>query len=536
MGFPRNFFGLCFLAMCLKAEIARAFVLSGQITNGTNGVSGVSVAAGTNVTTTDVNGFYSFTNLTGTFLVTPSKTGQVFNPLRQALTMPPGLSNINFVQGTTNIATIVATCDRPSLAAAVALGGLIEFGCNGDLLVTNQLSVATNLVLDGTNHQVVLDGGGKAEIVVVTATNVTVGLNNLIVSNSSGSAIWDIHSPPTAGVLNISGCTFVNNQSDAGGAIMNSVTLNVANSTFIGNGYTIPFGVPQAYGGAIFNQGKATITGSTFATNTIFSPFSATAQGGAIDNESGGNLVLVNCTLVGNYVDDAMFAAAGVVDGTAVYNNGGTVALTNCTFAGNLFARGGENPSVLGNGPYVSGQFALRACAFGQGNSVIFDNNQYTSVTDAGYNIAYPPLGGGGFSNATSRTATDPLLGPLADNGGPTLTCSLLPGSPAIDAITNGYYPPTDQRGFTRPYGQAADIGASEHYPSNFTITSLTGTGTNWQIQGNGFPLTTYLLQTSADLTNWSSAQTNMTGPNGLFNALDPANGAPRRFYRTSLP
>jgi hypothetical protein len=159
MGSPRGIFWMCFFELWLKAEICQAYVLTGQITNGTNGVSGVSVAAGTNLTTTDVNGHYSFTNLAGTFLVTPAKAGQVFNPLRQTLTMPPGLSNIDFVEGVTNIATIVASCDRPSLAAAVTLGGLVEFGCNGDLLLTTQLTIVTNLVLDGTNHQITLDGG-----------------------------------------------------------------------------------------------------------------------------------------------------------------------------------------------------------------------------------------------------------------------------------------------------------------------------------------------------------------------------------------
>jgi hypothetical protein len=53
-----------------------------------------------------------------------------------------------------------------------------------------------------------------------------------------------------------------------------------------------------------------------------------------------------------------------------------------------------------------------------------------------------------------------PLLGPLANNGGPTDTHALLAGSPAIDA--GGICAPTDQRGVTRPQGPACDIGAFE--------------------------------------------------------------------------
>ena len=56
----------------------------------------------------------------------------------------------------------------------------------------------------------------------------------------------------------------------------------------------------------------------------------------------------------------------------------------------------------------------------------------------------------------------DPLLGPLPDNGGPTETHALLPGSPAIDAGDDSAAPDTDQRGAPRPYGPASDIGAFE--------------------------------------------------------------------------
>ena len=58
----------------------------------------------------------------------------------------------------------------------------------------------------------------------------------------------------------------------------------------------------------------------------------------------------------------------------------------------------------------------------------------------------------------------DPLLGPLADNGGPTLTMALLPGSPAIDAGDNTDAPEWDQRGpgLPRIVDGTIDIGAFE--------------------------------------------------------------------------
>jgi hypothetical protein len=68
-------------------------------------------------------------------------------------------------------------------------------------------------------------------------------------------------------------------------------------------------------------------------------------------------------------------------------------------------------------------------------------------------------------------SSTDPLLGPLADNGGPTPTYRPLPGSPAIDAIPFYWWQvcdedlAVDQRGLPRPVGGACDIGAVELQP-----------------------------------------------------------------------
>ena len=66
------------------------------------------------------------------------------------------------------------------------------------------------------------------------------------------------------------------------------------------------------------------------------------------------------------------------------------------------------------------------------------------------------------FTNTGDIVNTDPLLGPLQDNTGPTFTHELLGGSPAVDAGTNIGCPATDQRGIARPIGASCDIGAYE--------------------------------------------------------------------------
>jgi len=80
------------------------------------------------------------------------------------------------------------------------------------------------------------------------------------------------------------------------------------------------------------------------------------------------------------------------------------------------------------------------------------------TIVDAGGNLTTAGVVGcpAGF------LAGDPLLGALADNGGPTWTMAVGPGSPAIDAGVDSLCPATDQRGLPRPLGAGCDIGAFE--------------------------------------------------------------------------
>src|SRR5262249_49689158 len=87
------------------------------------------------------------------------------------------------------------------------------------------------------------------------------------------------------------------------------------------------------------------------------------------------------------------------------------------------------------------------------------------AITSFGYNLSSDDAGA--FLNATGdQNGTDPMLGPLQDNGGPTFTHELLTGSPAIDAGNPSFTPPPDydQRGpgFPRVVGGRIDIGSFE--------------------------------------------------------------------------
>jgi hypothetical protein len=82
------------------------------------------------------------------------------------------------------------------------------------------------------------------------------------------------------------------------------------------------------------------------------------------------------------------------------------------------------------------------------------------NINSLGHNLASDASCG--FVGPGDLNSVDPLLGPLANNGGPTPTMALGPGSPAIDAGDDTACPSTDQRGVTRPQGPHCDIGAFE--------------------------------------------------------------------------
>jgi hypothetical protein len=171
-------------------------------------------------------------------------------------------------------------------------------------------------------------------------------------------------------------------------------------------------------------------------TNCTISGNTAGGNGGGISSQNTGDLsgpyTLTNVTITNNVADSnnpQLFAVGG---GGICNRDSGTMTLLNTIVAGNI-DRGGRSPDCSGT-------------INSQGHNLIQSTAGFTIEGDTTGNI----------------TGQDPLLGQLADNGGPTLTHLPLAGSPAIDAGTSTGAAATDQRGFARPQGEAVDIGAVE--------------------------------------------------------------------------
>ena len=210
-----------------------------------------------------------------------------------------------------------------------------------------------------------------------------------------------------------------------------SSTLTLINTTISKNSAEV--------GGAICNGGTLTIINSSFSGNVA-----RRHKGGAIGNY--GTLTITNSTFSGNSSGSSGFAG-GILNG-GLFQSTGTLAINNSTLGGNTANEGG------GGGIFnVKGSTAVLQ------NSIVANNaggNCHGTITSGGYNLSSDDSCE--FTGPGDLNTTDPNLGPLQFNGGPTRTMALLPGSLAIDSgnpsgCTDGYAHllKTDQRGQPRP-------------------------------------------------------------------------------------
>ena len=261
-------------------------------------------------------------------------------------------------------------------------------------------------------------------------------VNNSTFSNNSVGIYNNV------GTLTVNNSTFNNNAT----SISNNGMLTVNNSTFNGNVSTI------SLGGGIANSNTAVVNNSIFSNNSA-------DKGGGIYNEE--MLTVNNSTFSNNSANNG----GGIYNELFAFN----VTINNSTFSNNSADSGG---GIYGRGP------------------ITFKNTLIVNSTSGG-NCKFDSSFGGGIHNVagvnfaddntcpgfTQVTSAQLNLGSLADNGGPTQTIALLPGSVAIDAALdctdyNGSMLATDQRGVARPQGAACDVGAFEleqRAPFNFS-------------------------------------------------------------------
>ena len=339
-------------------------------------------------------------------------------------------------------------------------------------LTLSNLSISNSLAQASPNGSINGTGGGVASYAPLTISNCTFSGNMATVINRAGAQGGGVYA--SKGAI-ISGSTFSTNTAGRGGGASLTGAISVSGCTFTGN-TGADFGGGLYLQDSVFGSATASVVGSTFASNKV------TGQGNTI---SGGSAIagvfffstetfsIANSTFSANSTTSPGSAMGAVFNGTSPATS--ILTLDSCTFSGNTASA----PTVAVNGVYNSsqGQGAVTKI----GNTILkagdatatIGNSTDGVVTSLGYNLASD--NGGGFLTATGdQINTDPKLGPLADNGGPTQTFALLANSPAINAGSTLLA--TDQRGVARPQGSADDIGAFEAPPTAGTCDTIVTT------------------------------------------------------------
>ena len=389
----------------------------------------------------------------------------------------------------------------------------------GDLNITDSLGIigedASNTIIDGdvcddpnaptcTSESVRSDDDRVMSILNLDGTNPIVNISGVTIQNGGGSSVAGGGIRIFAGSsLSLTNCIVRENKSrQFGGGISNEGFLQIFQSTISDN--TLPIGTlggETSSGGGIFNSGngsieidQSTISGNEAArgggirnaggrleiTNSTISGNRATARGGGIMNF--GTADIAFSTITGNEANRPISVigsedrfGGGIYNVAAVSTAGvpSTVSLGNTILAGNTDNRSRFQPEFSPDcfsrdpGSFTSFRGNLVGIVNQNCNmqDTIFGDTRFDQVGPVPCPIPGVP---------DRMCPLDPLLGPLANNGGSTQTHALLSSSPAIDqgtGVTSATFfdcPETDQRGLTRPVdgdrdGTAAcDIGAFE--------------------------------------------------------------------------
>ncbi len=373
--------------------------------------------------------------------------------------------------GTLDISNSTISNNSMSLgsAAQFIVGGGINAG--GTVTITGS-TISKNTVSGTGSNASVLEGGGLYVNGSLTMDTSTVTGNNVVASNQSlgmhgGGVVFNFHAQITNSTIVSNSVLVGNNPAGYGGGISvggfyynadllldRSVVLsNVAND---GGGINIDGGTSSSTdppvtvrnssiydnlatnGAGIFNLGQLTVTNSTFYLNA------ASKSGGGLYNSK--TATVNSATFYANVAD---YDATNDGDGGGIFVAGGATQ-----YLGNSVLTGEEDRTTSGA--------VLRDCA---GTIISQDYNLIDQV---------PSPGGCNVIATTTHNKigpfAKPVLSTLSDNGGPTPTFELPPGSAAIDAGDDSVLGPpfnlaTDQRGFPRKVGAHVDIGALETGP-----------------------------------------------------------------------
>ena len=336
-----------------------------------------------------------------------------------------------------------------SLREAVALANA---NAGADTITFDAALAGQTILLDGTElnatESLTIDASPLAQNVTIDANHLSRVLNFSTSTGDLALLALTLRNGQTAG--------------DGGGVRFNSDdSLSITSSTISDNS-------ASGRGGGISNEGTATITASTISGN------SSANRGGGFFTDYGSSATIADSTISGN----SALSPGGSGGGGGVWNSS-SIKITNSTISGNMAGGGGgifnvgtatiANSTISGNSAAPNAPLAggiINQNMMTLNDTIVANSSSGGDIGNSGTLNGAHNLVEDGSDGLADTITGDPLLGPLVDNGGPTLTHALLPGSPAIDAGDPSFTPPPDydQRGagFPRVESGRVDIGAFE--------------------------------------------------------------------------
>ncbi len=415
------------------------------------------------------------------------------------------------------------TCDadcslREAVAAAntAATDDIVNFdgtvfGSPQTILLTlGEIVAAANgtLTINGTSASMLTISGNNTSRILASSPNAVININNLrftagngvgAVNSGRGGAIYNV-----GGTMVITNSIITGNTAANGGGLNNSASASPsvpANLTL--NNCEVSNNTSTSSGGGMQNFSTSTviINGSTFSGNM---GGSTTGGGGGQFN---GTVRITNSTFANNT------ATAG--PGGGMQSNGTNQIITNSTFSGNSSVTNGGG---IHRGTTNANFFIRNSIVAGNNGTAASPDitNSAGGITSEGNNI----IGNAGTSTGwlmSDQLNTNPMLNPLANNGGFGMTFLPMMGSPAIDAGQNCVVnlscatnnPPdavtTDQRGVSRPQGMTVDIGAVEVAQM---VANATLRGKVLSPEGNGVSRVLVTLSNGSGIIQWTYSNT----------------------------
>jgi predicted outer membrane repeat protein len=374
----------------------------------------------------------------------------------------PGAANLFLDNYELNRVFHITNAVTVSISGLTIIQGIAPFDRGGGILNDHSTLTVSNCTI--RDNQAGTSGGaiyndGESGSASLEINNSTIAYNDC---DDRGGGIYNNGYLGSATLTINNSSVSSNLVGNAGSGIYNdgrvgSATLTINNSTLSDNS-AVSAG---SNGGGIYNDGAAGGSATLTVNNSTLSDNSAATFGGGIYNDGlsgSATLTVTNSTISGNSVGTF---------GGGIYNYGAsgsaTLMVSNSTVSGNSAGFGGGG--IHNYGPEGSAMLEIGDTILNMGSSGASIENYLGTVTSHGYNLSSD--NGGGVLTATGdQINTDPMLGPLQDNGGPTFTHALLTGSPAIDAGDPNFTPPPDydQRGpgYDRVAHGRVDIGAFE--------------------------------------------------------------------------